>query len=213
MRVPGVVTGLLTAAFAQFSFAQDPSLPTVTEGMQKRYTMMENIVAGFTQKVHFSFSNIKQEFSGTLTFKKPNQLRIESEHQTLVTDGSTVWAYSPVNKQVVIDQYKENRNTITPDQFLVNLPDNYYTTVLGTETVEGTSTVVLKLVPKDDASFIRSVKMWVENRSWVVRMIEITDVNETTTTYTIKDMALNTRVEQKTFTFSPPPGTDVVDLR
>ncbi|HEX9614364.1 MAG TPA: outer membrane lipoprotein carrier protein LolA, partial [Bacteroidota bacterium] len=145
--------------------------------------------------------------------KKPDNLRLESEHQTLVTNGVTVWAYSPVNKQVVIDHYKENRNTITPDRFLVNLPENYYATVLGTESAGQKRTVVLKLVPKDDTSFIRSVKMWVENGTWVVQTIEITDINETTTTYGIKDMTLNAKVDQSIFSFSPPPGTGIVDLR
>jgi outer membrane lipoprotein carrier protein len=193
--------------------AQEPSLSDVTDGMQKRYAAMENIVADFSQKVHFGFSNIRQEFSGTLTFRKPNKLRMESEHQTLVTDGMTVWAYSPVNHQVVIDHYKENKNTITPDRFLVNLPENYYATILGTEQSAQSKNVILKLVPKDDTSFIRSVKLWVEHGSWVVKAIEITDVNETTTTYAIKSMVLNTNVAQSAFSFTPPPGTDIVDLR
>lgn len=210
---PRLFVACVIVAAVQPLPAQTPALPEVMDGMQKRYAAMENVVAGFTQRVHFGFSNIKQEFTGRLTFQKPNKLRIESEHQTLVTDGSTVWAYSPVNKQVVIDHYKENRNTITPDRFLVNLPENYYATVLGKEGADPAGKVILKLVPKDDSSFIRSVKMWVENRTWVVQTIEITDVNETTTAYAIKDLSLNTSVDQDTFSFSPPPGTDIVDLR
>jgi chaperone LolA len=207
-----VMTGVLLAG-SRAEGRQTPDLASVTAGMQKRYASMENVSARFTQEVRFGFSNIRQEFTGTLRMKKPNKIRIESESQTLVTDGATVWAYSPVNKQVVIDHYKENKNSITPDRFLGSIPDNFYATVLGTETGSGGRQVVLKLVPKDDASFIRAVRLYVEEGVWTVRRIAVEDVNETTTNYTIEDLQLNTPLDGTTFVFMPPPGTDIVDLR
>lgn len=200
--IPGITTS-----------RQEPTIADVTRGMERRYQMIENVSAQFTQQVKFGFSKIEQNFSGTLIMKKPNKYRLESEHQTLVTDGAAVWAYSPVNKQVVIDHYKENQNTITPERFLVNLPSNYYATVLGTEQAGSVREVMLKLVPKDDRSFIKSVKLWVDQESWMVRRILIVDVNETETTYTIDHLKLNTPIKDSIFTFSPPAGTDVVDLR
>ena len=208
-RMLGLVAVWLMPAAAQ----PQPELSAVTDGMQRRYAAMENAVARFTQEVRFGFSNIRQEFKGTLTMKKPNRFRIESEHQFLVTDGSTVWAYSPVNKQVVVDHYKENRNTISPDRFLISIPDNYYATVLGTEQGEKTRLVILKLVPKDDTSFIRSVKLTVEEGVWIVKRIAVDDINETTTTYTIEELTFNSTIDDKAFVFTPPPGTDIVDLR
>jgi len=196
-----------------FASSQELTIQYITERMQRRYEMIENVTARFSQKVKFGFSNIEQQFNGTLIMKKPNRYRVESEHQTLVTDGSTVWAYSPVNKQVVIDRYKENQNSISPDQFLLNLPANYYSSVLGKETLGGTAYVTLKLVPKDDRSFIRSVKLWVTEGKWDVGRILIVDVNETETTYGIDKLVLNSTVSDSTFSFSPPPGTEIVDLR
>ncbi|MBI2619154.1 MAG: outer membrane lipoprotein chaperone LolA [Ignavibacteriales bacterium] len=204
-----IVLSLSVPVFAQ----QAPSLSDVTGGMQQRFEMIDNLIAEFSQQVKFGFSKIEQEFQGTLTMKKPNRYRVESEHQTLVTDGSTVWAYSPVNKQVVIDRYKENQNSITPDKFLLNLPESYYATVLGTEGEQQKTMVVLKLVPRDDRSFVKSVKLWVEDGTWVVRRILIQDVNESETTYSIHSLTLNTNVKDTQFSFSPPPGTEVVDLR
>ncbi len=208
-RILGVAVAWLMPLAAQ----PQPELRTVTEGMQKRYAVMENAVARFTQEVRFGFSKIRQEFKGTLTMKKPNRFRIDSEHQVLVTDGSTVWAYSPVNKQVVVDHYKENHNTISPDRFLVSIPQNYYATVLGTEPGGKARLVTLKLVPKDDTSFIRSVKLTVEEGAWIVKRIAVDDINETTTTYTIEELTFNSTIDDKAFVFTPPPGTDIVDLR
>lgn len=207
------ILGMLTVWSMPLAAQPQPDLSAVTGGMQKRYASMENASARFTQEVRFGFSKIRQEFKGTLKMKKPSRFRIESEHQVLVTDGSTVWAYSPVNKQVVVDHYKENQNSISPDRFLVSIPETYYATVLGTEPGTNMRLVNLKLVPKDDASFIRSVKLTVEEGTWIVKRISVEDINETTTTYTIEELTFNGKIADEAFVFTPPSGTDIVDLR
>jgi outer membrane lipoprotein-sorting protein len=53
----------------------------------------------------------------------------------------------------------------------------------------------------------------VEEHGWLVRKIMILDVNETETTYTVKDIKLNTNIKEKTFAFETPEGAEVVDLR
>ncbi len=185
----------------------------VTENLQRRYEMIDDATAQFEQHIRFGFSNIEQTFRGTLMMKKPNRYRIESEHQTIVTDGVTVWAYSTTNNQVIVDKYKENSNSLSPEQFMLNLPANYYASVLGSEKLLEGTVILLKLVPKDDRSFVKSVKLSVEEHGWLVRKIIILDVNETETIYTVKDIKLNMNIKEKTFVFETPEGAEVVDLR
>jgi outer membrane lipoprotein-sorting protein len=71
----------------------------------------------------------------------------------------------------------------------------------------------LKLVPKDDQSFIKSMKVWVEEESWVVRKVEMLDVNDTEKVYDVQEIKINTGLRDVTFTFTAPAGTEVVDLR
>jgi outer membrane lipoprotein-sorting protein len=96
---------------------------------------------------------------------------------------------------------------------MLNLPANYYTSLLGSEKSTSGTIVLLKLVPKDDRSFVKSVKLFVEEHGWLVRKIIILDVNETETTYTVKDIQLNTDIKEKTFVFEKPEGAEIVDLR
>jgi outer membrane lipoprotein carrier protein len=211
MRIIGPV--FLAFGLIGVADAQQPDVKDVTQRIQRRYETIEDATARFSQHVKFGYSKIEQNFSGTLMMKKPNRYRIESEHQTLVTDGTTVWSYSPVNKQVIVDRYKENQNSLSPEQFLLNLPSNYYASILGSDQADGTSLVALRLVPKDDQSFVRSMKVWVEKETWVVRKVELVDVNDTQTVYTVHDVRLNTNIQGSAFAFSPPSGTEVVDLR
>ena len=190
-----------------------PTVKAITERLQHRYEMVDDARAEFTQTITLGYANVEQSFAGSLVFKKPNRYRLESEHQTVVTDGVTVWAYAPANRQVIVDRYKEQRNSVSPEEFLLSLPTSYYATVVGRETIDGEASTVLKLLPKDDRSFIRSVRMWLLESSSEVRRIQILDQNETETVYRITSIRLNTNISDDAFTFSAPAGTEVVDLR
>lgn len=205
--------GLLFFSGVVVGQPKEYSVKEITDRMQKKYESIQDATARFTQHVRFGFSKIEQSFAGTLKMKKPNKYRVETEYQTLVTDGTTVWSFSPVNKQVLIDGYKETPDSFTPEQFLLNLPSNYYATLLQPETGSEKSVITLKLVPKDDQSFIKSMKVWVDEGSWVVKKVEMLDVNDTEKTYTVQEIKINTNLRDTTFVFTPPMGTEVVDLR
>ncbi len=204
---------ILVFSCAMFGQPKEYSVKEITDHMQKKYDSIEDATARFTQHVKFGFSKIEQDFSGTLKMKKPRHYRVETEYQTLVTDGVTVWSYSPVNKQMLIDKYKETGDSFAPEQFLLNLPSNYFATIVQPEQGAPKTLVVLKLVPKDDQSFIKSMKVWVDEETWVVKKVEMLDVNDTEKIYTVQDVKINTGLKDNTFAFKPPQGTEVVDLR
>jgi outer membrane lipoprotein carrier protein len=212
MRRLWVILLLMNSALA-FGQQHEYTVKEITDKLQKKYDSLQDATAHFTQHVKFGFSKIEQNFAGTFRMKRPNKYRVETEYQTLVTDGTTVWSYSPVNKQVLIDRYKETADSFAPEQFLLNLPANYYATMVQQEKKADATWVVLKLVPKDDQSFIKSMKVWVEEGAWVVRKVEMLDVNDTEKTYNVQDIKMNTGLGNGTFTFAAPAGTEVVDLR
>ncbi len=212
MRRLLLLTSVLLCA-AAFGQQKELTVNEITGKLQKRFDSIQDATARFTQHVKFGFSKIEQDFAGTLKMKKPNKYRVETEYQILVTDGATVWSYSPVNKQVLIDRYKETADSFTPEQILLNLPTNYYATLVQHEKTGGASLVVLKLVPKDDQSFIKSMKVWIDEGSWTLRKVEMIDVNDTEKTYSVQEIKMNTNLKDSTFLFTPPSGTEVVDLR
>lgn len=207
------VVGLIVFSGIAFGQHKEYTVKEITDHLQKKYESIQDVTARFTQHVKFGFSKIEQSFSGTLRMKKPNRYRVETEYQTLVTDGTTVWSFSPVNKQVLIDKYKETADSFTPEQFLLNLPANYYATLVQAEAGTEKSLVTLKLVPKDDQSFIKSMKVWVDEGSWFVKKVEMLDVNDTEKIYSVLEIKINTNLKDNTFAFTAPPGTEVVDLR
>lgn len=194
------------------SRAEDSALEIVAK-VQKKYDEMKDATITFSQKVKFQLSKAEFSSRGVLYSKKTNCYRVETEDRIFVTDGKTVWSYSPANNQVLIDTYKEDKRTFSPEKFLVNVPKDFFAAILGREKLEGRNVVVLKLTPKEDKATMKSLKLWVDRGQWYLWKVELVDVTENTTTYTVHDIRLNTGLQDSTFAFIAPPDAEVVDLR
>ena len=73
--------------------------------------------------------------------------------------------------------------------------------------------VVLQLSPRDEQSFIHSLRLWVDEKEWMIRQVEIVDMSEKQTTYSVSTVRTNTGLQDSRFVYSIPKGADVVDLR
>ena len=207
---------LFTLSFLSVSVSKGPkqiSAKEIIERVQKKYKTISDVTAKFTQSLKYKVSQIQQTYNGTLYVKKEKKYRIETEQQILITDGVTSWAYSLLNKQVVIDTYREDKSTISPDKFLLQYPEDYYSTLLGSEIVSKNQTYILKLTPKNDNSFIKAMKVWVDDDAWFIRKIEWTDINDNVTSYVVKKIDLNTNLSDDKFEFTPSKTIQVIDLR
>jgi outer membrane lipoprotein carrier protein len=185
----------------------------VLDKVRKRYDAVTDAELQFTEKVRFPMTKIEQQLSGTLYIKKNNKYRVEMDDQVIVTDGQTVWSYSASNNQVVIDRFKEDEQSLTPEKILVGAPENFTATVVGQEKIGAYETTILKLVPKDNQSFIHSLRLWVDEKEWMIRQVEIIDVSEKQTTYAVLQVHTNTGLQDSRFEYRIPKGADVVDLR
>ena len=182
----------------------------IITNVQNVYKDITDAKASFTQTIKFNKSKA-QTSSGTLYIKKEKKYRIETSTHTIVTDGSTSWSYSPNKKQVVIDYYKETGNTFSPNKYLFQYPENFYSDLDGTETLNGKDVYVLTLKPRE-GGYVKSAKLWVGKDDWIIKKIYIV-TEESTATYSLKNVQTNTGVSNSKFTFTPPEGTEVIDMR
>ena len=191
--------------------AQD--VDVVLSRLQRKYESTRDLYASFTQIVRFGVTQNTQTFAGKMWMKKGNRYRIEMEQQTIVTDGKSVWTYSELNKQVLIDKFQEDPNSFTPDRVLTNVPQNFFAIIIGNEKVDNVELLVLKLTPKERNSLTKSMKVWVNSSDWVIGKVEVLDVSDNLTTYRFKDLRINEGFSDRLFHFETPPGAEVVDLR
>ena len=211
-----MVLALMHAPVTELHSGQKAKLSAaeVLEKVQDAYSNIEDASAGFTQTVSLKYAKIEQTYTGTVMMKKGNKYRIESQEQTLVTDGSTVWLYSPVNKQVLIDSYKETPDSFSPEKFLIGLPKNFRAALVDDNGADAHAAYTLKLSPKSGvAKYLKSLKVWIDDADWSIRGVEYIDVNETRTFYSLKDVRFNAGIPDERFVFVVPEHVEVVDLR
>jgi outer membrane lipoprotein carrier protein len=180
--------------------------------IQKKYETIHDASVTFTQHVEFGVMKTEQTFSGKFFMKKGGKYRIEGEEQIIVTDGKSVWTYTKSNRQVVIDTYRDDPKSFSPDKVLVNVPKNYVATLLPDEKTREESTV-LKLIPRDDKSQVKWMKIWINRTDWLMQKLQMEDISDNITTYTLSDIALNANLQDSVFRFSAPEGVEVIDLR
>ncbi len=201
------------------SIAQPPTMayPGITpqeiiEKVQARYEKMTNAYLEFTQSVRYKVSKANQTTSGKMYFKKKNRYRIETGERTIVTNGTVSWSWSPSRNQVIIDRYKEQAHSLSPEQLLLKYPADFFSSLVGEEKLAGETCHVMKLTPKEENSFAAAIKIWVSPK-WLIRKVEVTDINGAITTYQIKELQIDTSIPDDTFEFKAPAGATTIDLR
>lgn len=209
LLIKSLILGLFLANLPFFA-QDDITAQDVIQNVQNSYRDISDAKASFSQTVKYGKQKA-QTSSGTLYIKKENKYRIETGSQTIVTDGSTSWSYTPSKKQVVIDYYKETGNTFSPNKYLFQYPENFYSDLSGTEKMNGKDVYVLSLKPRE-SGYVKSAKLWVGKDDWMIKKIYIV-TDESTATYSVKNIQTNIGLSNSKFTFSPPEGTEVIDMR
>ncbi len=194
------------------SLAGTPTASEIIKNVQENYNRTNDATIRFTQTVVYPVSKISKTITGTLFLKKGNKYRIDTDDKVIVTDGKTSWVYLPGSQQVLIDNFRDDKNTITPDRFLLNVPSDYFAVLLSTKKSDSGDVYTLRLTPKSDNSFIRSIRIVIKG-DWTVSSAEVADMNDTRYTYTVDSLATNTGLPDSEFKFVPPKGAQVVDLR
>lgn len=203
---------LILMLFAATALASEPTASQIVKNVQNNYEKTNDAVIQFTQTVVYPLSKLSRTITGTLYIKKGNKYRIDTEDKVIVTNGKTSWVYMPSSKQVIIDNFRNDKNTITPEKFLLDVPSDYFAVLLSAKKDGDSKIYTLRLTPKSDDSFIRSITIEI-NGDWTIKSAAVSDMNDTKYTYTVNSLKVNTSLPDSEFEFVPPKGTQVVDLR
>jgi outer membrane lipoprotein carrier protein len=205
-----LVGALLVALLAAPVSAAD-SVKEAVAKVQSRYEGTKTMEADFRQTVESPTLASSLKTSGKVAFEKPNRMRWDydpPDTQTIVGDGTNLWLYQPDMNQVIKAPLGKAFQASTPLTFLSGLGslDRDFTVTLDKETPE---VWVLKLVPKKDAA-LGTLGLTVRKNDASIAEARITDAAGTTTRIAFENERRNARLDAARFTFTPPPGVDVV---
>lgn len=182
--------------------------------VQDTYDALNGLEASFTQVVSSDFSSDSTRMAGSVLLSG-NKYHVQTPRQTVVTNGATTWIYSPADSQVIVNDADAGEGAVTPETFLTASTERYTVQSSTSTTRLDAPHSRLSVTATDDAARFSEVTLWVRQSDRIVTRMRATDRNGSTIDLRLRDLTISpdTLQTDTPFTFSPPDGVEVVDLR
>jgi outer membrane lipoprotein carrier protein len=201
--------GLVLLPFAfilllAFSVSAQDKGKELLESVQKKYKSINDLSADFKQSL-----NGKASLNGKIFFSQGNKLRLELKNSTIISNGTILWNYNKGQKKVVINNVSgSDSSSFSIDKFLYDYPSKSSVTLEKEDNHD-----VLVLVPQKDNNMNFKKTRILVNQDYMIIHVSIENLSGTTTILQFSNYKLNQNLPESKFTFSPPEGTNVIDLR
>ncbi|MEQ1505357.1 MAG: outer membrane lipoprotein carrier protein LolA [Myxococcota bacterium] len=187
-----------------------PASSDLLDRIQAKYATVSVLRGTFVQKSGSALYG-EDEQSGTVVLERPGKMRWEfADGRRYVSDGSTMWIYTPADKQVIrikgFDAQAATADAVL--QSLHQLKTLFDVTIVSTDPKAGHE---LSLLPKtaDDAQFKKLVLKL--DAALLIDVVQIVDLFDTVTTIDFRSVELGGAVAPDVFTFQVPDGVQVID--
>jgi len=208
--------------FLLFSPAHLPAEETLTpekvlEKIEAKQKDLTDLQADVIQTTSTREQKDFETVTGQIILKVPGRFSIhykEPAEQVIVSNGKSVWIYTPELKQVVEQNVRpENREYILlqPGQSVKFIRENYSVVLAGNETVDARDCWILKLTPKNSGPETSTLCIWMDVRDCVPVKTAASDASGTTVTSLFKNIRTNKGVGDKLFEFNVPDGVEVIN--
>ena len=196
-----------------------PSLDEVVKAVEANYSKLNDLKAEFDQTAFNKSLNQTIPAQGTVYLKKGGKLRWEYADPTpqqIVSDGKTVWIYTPALSQVNVGPAPEALAG-PAGSFLTGLGkvrEHFGVRFLNpAEPKDRDGNVVIDLTPKQPLPTMNRLILSLDPRTWDVKKAVVYDQFENTVTMQFRKTIANSGLADSLFTFVAPKGVATVPLR
>ena len=188
--------------FATTTFSQNDA-DEVLNDLQTKFDTIKDLSVDFTQS-----GNGKNKLAGMLVFKKENMLRIDTKNFIIVTDGTTSWNYNKKQNKVIISNYDENDPGVFSIKELVYELPAESDIELSNENGQN----VLTLTQNSYNYSFDSAKLWL-NEDNLISKVVLNDAAIGIVKVKFSNYQLNQNLKDSEFSFTPPEGSRIIDIR
>jgi chaperone LolA len=197
------ITIISVIALVNFVLAQGKH-KDILDAVQKKYKSVNDLSAGFKQSM-----NDKPSLNGKIYYSKGNKLRLELKNSTIISDGTVTWNYNKPQKKVVINNTSAtDPSSFSIDKFLYDYPSKSTVTF---ENEDFHNVIVLEPRKGSNLNF-KKVRIIVD-QDYLITRVSIENIPSGITNLQFSNYKLNQNLSDTTFTFSPPVGANIIDLR
>src|ERR671935_3153885 len=199
--------------------AQTITLDDAIRGIEGAYGRMTDLKAEFTQTAFNKSLNQTIPATGKVYLKKGGKLRweyTEPTPQQIVSDGKTIWIYTPTLNQVNTGPAPEALAGPAGSFLsgLGRLREHFAVRLLNpAQPKDAEGNVVLDLTPKQPLPTLQRLILAFDPNGWQLRKAVVYDQFDNTVTMKFSNLAVNSGLEDKLFAFVPPKGVATVPLK
>ena len=212
---------LIVLATVVSAAAQTPNaaLDDAVRGVEGAYGRMTDLKADFTQTAFNKSLNQTIPASGTVYLKKGGKLRweyAEPTPQQIVSDGKTIWIYTPTLNQVNTGKAPDALSGPAGSFLsgLGKLREHFEVRLLNpAQPKDNEGNVQLDLTPKQPLPTLARLILAFDPNGWQLRRAVVYDQFENTVTMKFTKLAINSGLDDKLFAFVPPKGVATVPLK
>jgi len=193
---------LLIFFFCAFilNYAQDAK--SIIKNIQTKFGTIQDLTA-----------NVSQNSSKSIFYyQKENKYRIESAGSTIVSDGQRIWNHNKKTNKVVISMPHDQEMAYTINNLVYSFPEQSKIKYEGKEKIGSENCDVVTMIPSGSNRSFDKIKIW-SDRSHLIRRANITDASGVNLVFEFSNIKINTGIPDSRFSFEPPKGSEIIDLR
>jgi len=199
---------LLFIITSQAFYAQSGT--EVLKKVQTKFNSIQSFSANFTLIFYEADGKGGSKTSGKFFYKRKNKFVVEQKNLLITSNGETIWNYDKSRKRVVISYFTDDPTSFSIERYVFDYPSQCRIRLSVPESTS--SEKVLVLIPKDEQIDFQETKLWINTDNLISKM-EVIDLMGTKFSFSFSDILENADINESRFTYHPPKGTQIIDLR
>jgi outer membrane lipoprotein carrier protein len=194
--------------------APDPS--GVMAKVQEKYDRAGSFKTWFNQETRAPGARQGDKASGVMYFNKPSRMRWEyqsppDQKKEVISDGHQVWIYIPEDALALVYPLNQVLRSDLVLRFFSGIGEVQEDFALTWQRPpESGASYVIKLVPRQPQAELQRLLLTINPFTFNVEKLEFSNALGETTSFAFSGTLLGVRQPLSFYTFTPPPGVQVV---
>lgn len=213
MKKLTLIIAALLSVFALSAQDVDGGATPILKKLAAKYAAYSTMKIDYTYKCEKN-DKVLDSKSGTMTVKGDKYTFVFG-NQTSYCDGKTLWNYQKdVNEVSIFEYIEEEDNLLNPAKILSGWDKEYRAKFIREDTEKNRMVQIIDLMPRNSSSFYK-IRLTIDKVRQEIISISAFEKDNTTYSYYIDKLVVNTPLDDATFVFDlqKHPDVDVNDMR
>jgi len=202
-----VLYSIVSCIIPADAFSETYTVESVFASLRAKYSSMKTV------ELEFQSVEPVSGMVGSLQAEKSGKYVLTLNDRKIICDNHTIWNIIPNRKMVSISSLK-SKPTTSIDIILFTFLYSYQPISIKEYSVGKNNLLALELHPKGQSAAmgIKKLRVFLKKGSTIIERISADDGNQDMV-WDIKKLTINSKLQSDLFTYTPPVGMEIIDMR